>query len=89
MDDFEFVDRILHRPRMHFGSAGSLRDVLAIMYVFSLVRYPPNGYGFLPGFPEFVGFGLTDRLPVITRPFWITSNIFPGRMGSTKSGSWS
>jgi hypothetical protein len=53
-DDLRFVERILRRPRMNFGSAQSLRDVLALIYGYSVGRYPPNGHGFLPGFPEFV-----------------------------------
>jgi hypothetical protein len=62
-DDYGIVKCALLRPRMMFGDAESLRDVLALIHGIALARFPPHGSGFLAGFSQFVAsrFGEPSR----------------------------
>jgi hypothetical protein len=48
--DYELMRYLPLRPRMFFGEAESLRDVLVLIHGVALGRYPPHGSKFLPGF---------------------------------------
>jgi hypothetical protein len=52
--DYEFARLILLRPRVCYGEAQSLRDVLGVIHGVALGRHPPHGSGFLPGFNRFL-----------------------------------
>jgi hypothetical protein len=52
--DYDLAVCVLSRPQTIFGAAQTLRDVLALIHGVALGRFPPHGYGFLPGFPAFV-----------------------------------
>lgn len=52
--DFGLARMLLRRPRMFYGEAATLRDVLALVRGVAIARYPPHGSGFLPGFNDFV-----------------------------------
>ena len=54
-DDYEIAKYILYRPPVMLGrDVSGLSEVLALLQGVAVGRYPPHGYGFLPGFGEFV-----------------------------------
>jgi hypothetical protein len=53
-EDYDLARYILRHPRVCFGEARTLRDVLALLHGVAVGRYPPHGCGFLPGFSDFV-----------------------------------